>query len=71
MQCRIVFRQQLQPWTRSQSPRISGRFSVLQYLAVCGQTQTAPQENHGQTMLKNEQHIGSKKTYGPKIYWTV
>ena len=34
-------------------------------------TQTVPQENHGQTMLKNEQHIGSEKTYGPKIYWTV
>ena len=27
---------------------------------------TVPQENHGPNHVKNEQHIGSEKTYGPK-----
>ena len=30
-----------------------------------------PWPNHVKKKKENEQHIGSEKTYGPKIYWTV
>ena len=30
-----------------------------------------PAENSWQNHVKNEQHIGSEKTYGPTKYWTI
>ena len=44
----------------------------LPRLGNCGQMETIPRaEKSWPNHVKNEQRIGSEKTYGPRKYWTI
>ena len=44
---------------------------ILEFLSKLRTDKNCPTEKSSLKHVKNEQHIGSEKTYSPRKYWTV